>query len=85
MRLNPRSECSAPAPQALQCTASGSWRSRPQVGQAKRTLFGRSTARASPKNSVTPKIMMTTEISRPVVPGSVMSPKPVVVSAVTVK
>ena len=40
---------------------------------------------ASRRNSVTPASMMMTEISRPVVPGSVMSPKPVVVSAVTVK
>jgi hypothetical protein len=37
------------------------------------------------KNRVTPKIMMTTVIRRPVVPDRVMSPKPVVVSAVTVK
>ncbi len=42
-------------------------------------------ARARLKNSVTPKIMITTEISRPSVPDRVMSPKPVVVSAVTVK
>ena len=30
------------------------------------------------RNNVTPNIMMTTVMSRPAVPGSVMSPKPVV-------
>jgi hypothetical protein len=72
-------------PHALQCTASPSWRCSPQVGQAKRTLCGVYSARARLKNRVTPKIMMTTVIMRPVVPDKVMSPKPVVVSAVTVK
>ena len=72
-------------PQALQCTASGSWRCRAQVGQGNRTLFGLNSARARLKNSVTPKIMIATEIRRPTVPRKVMSPNPVVVSAVTVK
>jgi hypothetical protein len=73
------------SPQALQCTASGSCRSNAHFGHRKRTLSGTRTARASPKNSVTPKIMMMMEISLPSVPGSVMSPNPVVVSAATVK
>ena len=34
---------------------------------------------------MTPKIIVTTDSSRPVVPGSTMSPNPVVVSVVTVK
>jgi hypothetical protein len=36
----------------------------------KRTLAGRSTALARPKNSVTPKIMIATEMRRPVVPAA---------------
>jgi hypothetical protein len=72
-------------PQALQCTASGSWRSSAQVGHSKSTFDGRNSAWARRKKSVTPQIMMATDSSRPVVPGSVMSPKPVVVSVVTVK
>jgi hypothetical protein len=56
-----------------------------RAGQGKRTLLGVSSARARLKNSVTPKIMIATEIRRPTVSRWVMSPKPVVVSAVTVK
>src|SRR5688500_19877913 len=60
-------------PHALQCTASLSWRCRPQVGQGNRTLLGVKRARARLKSSVTPKIIMTTEIRRPTVPRRVMS------------
>ena len=83
--VKPSSGIFSTEPHALQCTASLSWRCRPQVGQGNRTLLGVNSARARLKNRVTPKIMMTTDIRRPTVPGRVMSPKPVVVSAVTVK
>jgi hypothetical protein len=56
----------------------------PQVGKKAHFAVSRS-ARARLKNGVTPQIMVTTEIRRPTVPGRVMSPKPVVVSVVTVK
>jgi hypothetical protein len=63
--------------------ASTSWRWSPQLGQGKRTLWNHSNARAKRRNSVTPKIMMTTAISRPIEPSRTMSPNPVVVSAET--
>src|ERR671916_2607347 len=74
-------------PHALQCTASGSWRCSPHCGQGWRTLPpGRKAACARRKNSVIPTIIMATESSSPeVLPRSVMSPKPVVESAATVK
>ena len=49
-------------PQALQCTASLSWRFRPQAGQVWRTLLGRRRTWIRRRNSVTPQIMMTTAI-----------------------
>ena len=55
------------------------------VGHGKRTLWGRTSVCKSRKNRVTPKIMITIEVSRPNDPCNVMSPKPVVVNVVTVK
>jgi hypothetical protein len=74
-------------PHALQCTASASWRSSPHCGQGWRTLPpGRNAACARRKNSEMPTIIIATESSSPeVLPSSVMSPKPVVESAATVK
>ena len=63
--VKPSSGIFSTTPHALQCTASLSWRCRPQDGQGKRTLLGDSSARARLKNSVTPKIMITTVIMRP--------------------
>ena len=76
-RLNPvRQDRTAPSsgmlrmvPQALQWTASRSCRCNPQAGQAKRTLLGRSRTWTRRRNSVTPQIMMMTEIRCPSVPG----------------
>src|SRR4051794_30527112 len=72
-------------PQYLQCTASGSCRCRPHAGQGKRTLAGRKTACTRRTNSEMPTTMTSTDSSRPCLPTSVTSPKPVVVSVATVK
>ena len=58
---------------------------RPQLGHSNRTRVGRNSTCASRKNSVTPQIMITTDTMHSNVPGSVMSPNPVVVRVVTVK
>ena len=58
---------------------------QPTGGARIADLWGRTSVCKSRRNSVTPKIMMTTEVSRLIDPCNVISPKPVVVSAATVK
>ncbi len=55
------------------------------IGHDRLTLAGRKIVCTSRRNRATPKIMITTVISRPTLSVMVMSPKPVVVSVVTVK
>jgi hypothetical protein len=74
-------------PHALPRTASGSWRRSPQAGHAKGAFAGWKRAWARRRTSVAPeimKIMVTADSVRPVAPGSVVSPTPVVVGPVTV-
>ena len=58
---------------------------QPAGGARIADLGGRTSVCNRRKNKVTPKIMMMIDVSRPNDPCKVMSPKPVVVSAVTVK
>src|SRR4051794_19374849 len=72
-------------PQALQCTASGSWRCSAHWGQRKKTFGDRKSDCASRARRLMPEIMTTIEVSFPQGPGNTISPNPVVVAAVTVK